>query len=147
MQLKTIILKNISITFFLLSVIFTTNAQKIKIDGVAVVVGENVVLDSDIEKFKQEVEVRSEGKVTITDCEMLEELMKQKLLAHHAIIDSALVSQAEVDDRVNRSIQYFRQEYGSDEKMVAAYGFNDVEDLEVTSIGSKTSLCLLFIIM
>lgn len=130
MQLKTIILKNISITFFLLSVIFTTNAQKIKIDGVAVVVGENVVLDSDIEKFKQEVEVRSEGKVTITDCEMLEELMKQKLLAHHAIIDSAVVSQAEVDDRVNRSIQYFRQEYGSDEKMVAAYGFNDVEDLK-----------------
>ena len=30
---------------------------------VAVVVGKNVVLDSDIDKFKQEVELRSEGKV------------------------------------------------------------------------------------
>jgi len=130
MQLRIMILKNISLITLLLGVIFTTNAQKVKIDGVAVVVGENIVLDSDIEKFKQEVEVRSEGKITISDCEMLEELMEQKLLAHHAIIDSVVVSQAEIDDRVNRSLQYFKQEYGSDEKMVKAYGFNDVEDLK-----------------
>jgi len=131
MQLKTIILKNISITAFVLGTIFTANAQKVKIDGVAVVVGENIVLDSDVEKFKQEVELRSEGKVSISDCEMLEELMEQKLLAHHAIIDSVVVSQPEIDDRVNRSLQFFRQEYGSDEKMVKAYGFNDVQDLKI----------------
>ena len=131
MQLKTITLKNISLTAFLLGAILTSNAQKVKIDGVAVVVGENIVLDSDVEKFKKEVAVRSEGKVTISDCEMLEELMEQKLLAHHAIIDSVVVSQGEVDDRVNRSLQYFKQQYGSEEKMVEAYGFNDVQDLKI----------------
>lgn len=131
MQLKTITLKNISTVFiFLLSIASTVNAQRVKIDGVAVVVGKNVVLDSDIEKFKQEVEVRSEGKVTISDCEMLEELMQQKLMAHHAIIDSVVVSQAEIDSKVERSIQYFTQEYGSEEKVVAAYGFNDMQDLK-----------------
>ena len=130
MQLKTMSLKSINIFILLfLSSVFVLQAQRTKIDGVAVVVGKNVVLDSDIEKFKQEVEIRSEGKISISDCEMLEELMQQKLLAHHAVIDSVIVSQAEVDDRVNRSIQFFKQEYGSEEKVVKAYGFDNVVDL------------------
>ncbi|XRE42006.1 Periplasmic chaperone and peptidyl-prolyl cis-trans isomerase of outer membrane proteins SurA [Tenacibaculum discolor] len=108
----------------------TLNAQGTKIDGVAVVVGKNIVLDSDIDKFKQEVELRSEGKVKISDCEMLEELMQQKLLAHHAVIDSVTVSQSEIDNKVDRSVAFFTQEYGSEEKAVAAYGFNDVEDFK-----------------
>lgn len=131
MQLKTRTLKNISIVFTLfLAGLTTINAQGTKVDGVAVVVGKNIVLDSDIEKFKQEVELRSEGKVKISDCEMLEELMQQKLLAHHAIIDSVTVAQSEIDSRVDRSIAFFTQEYGSEDKVVAAYGFNDIEDLK-----------------
>lgn len=129
MQLKTITLKNISL-FAILLITAIANGQKTKIDGVAVVVGKNIVLDSDIEKFKKEIELRSEGKVKVSDCEMLEELMQQKLLAHHAIIDSVTVTQSEIDSRVNRSIQYFTQEYGSVDKVVAAYGFNDIEDLK-----------------
>ncbi|WP_088324835.1 peptidylprolyl isomerase [Polaribacter tangerinus] len=105
------------------------NAQKIKVDGVAVVIGKNIVLDSDIAKFKKEIELRSEGKVTISDCEMLEELMQQKLLSHHAVVDSVTVSDAEVSSNVDRSIQYFTQQYGSLDKVINAYGFNDLDDL------------------
>lgn len=130
MQLKTETLKNISAVAFMMLSIFMANAQKEKIDGVAVVVGKNIVLDSDIEKFQKEVELRSEGKVTFSNCEMLEQLMQQKLLAHHAVIDSVVVSQSDIDSRVSRSIQYFTQEYGSVDKVVAAYGFNDIEDLK-----------------
>jgi peptidyl-prolyl cis-trans isomerase SurA len=130
---KTIILKYIK--FPLIAAIFglmslQTIAQKVKIDGVAVVVGKNIVLDSDIDKFKQEVELRSEGKITITDCEMLEELMQQKLLAHHAIIDSVIVTDTEVTSRVDRSIQFFTQQYGTVDKVIKAYGFNDLDDLK-----------------
>jgi peptidyl-prolyl cis-trans isomerase SurA len=133
MPQKTIISKYTKL--LLTAIIFAAtalqlNAQKIKIDGVAVVIGKNIVLDSDIAKFKQEIELRSEGKIKITDCEMLEELMQQKLLSHHAIIDSVTVVDAEVNRKVDRSIQYFTQEYGSVEKVVAAYGFNDIEDLK-----------------
>ncbi|CAM1364169.1 Peptidylprolyl isomerase [Tenacibaculum sediminilitoris] len=131
MQFKIKTLKNISIVFTLfLTGLTTLNAQQTKIDGVAVVVGKNIVLDSDIEKFKQEVEERSEGKIKISNCEMLEELMQQKLLAHHAVIDSVTVTQSEVDSKVDRSVAFFTQEYGSEEKAVAAYGFNDIEDLK-----------------
>jgi peptidyl-prolyl cis-trans isomerase SurA len=133
MPQKTIILKFtklLSIAMFFIASTCQLNAQKIKIDGVAVVIGKNIVLDSDIAKFKQEVELRSEGKITITDCEMLEELMQQKLLSHHAIIDSVTVLDAEVNSKVDQSIQFFTQEYGSLDKVIAAYGFNDLDDLK-----------------
>lgn len=129
MPSKTKILKNISIIAFLF-LAHSIVAQKVKIDGVAVVIGKNIVLESDIDKFKQEIAVRSEGKVTISDCEMLEQLMQQKLLAHHAVIDSVTITQAEIDGRVDRSIQFFKQEYGTIEKVVKAYGFNTIEDLK-----------------
>ena len=133
MPQKTIILKFtklLSIVVLFIATTFQLNAQKIKIDGVAVVIGKNIVLDSDIAKFKQEIELRSEGKIKITDCEMLEELMQQKLLSHHAVIDSITVLDVEVNDKVDRSIQFFTQEYGTIEKVVAAYGFNDLDDLK-----------------
>ena len=107
-----------------------TFAQKIKIDGVAVVIGKNIVLDSDIDKFKQEVLTSSEGKIKISDCEMLEQLMLQKLLSHHAIVDSVTVSDSQINSSVENNIAYFKQQYGSVDKMVAAYGFNDEDDLK-----------------
>ena len=133
MQQKTTILKFTKITLLAVFLgLMTINgyAQGIKIDGVAVVIGKNIVLDSDIDKFKQEIEIRSEGKIKISDCEMLEELMQQKLLAHHAIIDSVIVSDPEITSRVDRSVQYFTQQYGSVDKVIKAYGFNDLDDLK-----------------
>lgn len=130
MQLKTKILKNISLVATLLFALINTQAQKIKIDGVAVVIGKNIVLNSDITKFKKEVELRSEGKIKFSDCEMLEQLMEQKLLAHHAVIDSVVVSQKEIDGRVDRSLQFFTQQYGNTEKVLKAYGFSNMEELK-----------------
>lgn len=105
-------------------------AQKVKIDGVGVVVGKNIVLDSDIAKFKLELQNNSERKIKISDCEMLEQLMLQKLLAHHAVIDSIVVTDAEVNSAVDRNIQYFAQQYGGVEKVPAIYGFNSLPELK-----------------
>ncbi len=142
MPFKIKFIKFISSTLFILLFNQTIIAQKVKIDAVGVVVGKNIVLDSDIEKFKLELENSSEGKIKISDCEMLEQLMLQKLLAHHAVVDSIIVSDAEVNDQVERNIQFFSQEYGSIEKVVEAYGFNDIEDLkkELFGIEKENSL-------
>ncbi|MBI9041348.1 peptidylprolyl isomerase [Lutibacter sp.] len=129
-------IKKITILAFLL-VAFTSKAQdslsikseRIKVDGVAVVIGKNIVLDSDIEKFKKELQQRIEGKIEITDCEILEEIMTQKLIAHHAVVDSVVVTDAEVQSEVERNIGYFTQQLGSMEKVLKMYGFNDEEDL------------------
>jgi peptidyl-prolyl cis-trans isomerase SurA len=132
MQQEITILKYTKALLFItfLGLMSTSTFAQVKIDGVAVVIGKNIVLDSDIDKFKQEIEIRSEGKIKISDCEMLEELMQQKLLAHHAVIDSVLVSDPEVNARVERSVQFFTQQYGSVDKVIKAYGFNDLDDLK-----------------
>lgn len=123
-------MKQNTIVIALLLLITGINAQeRIKIDGVAVVVGKNIVLDSDLDKFKKELQQRIEGKLDITDCEILEEIMTQKLIAHHAVIDSIVTSDAEINTEVERNISYFTQQLGTMEKVVKMYGFNDEEDL------------------
>jgi peptidyl-prolyl cis-trans isomerase SurA len=116
-------------SIFLSSYTFLSAQEKQKVDGVAVVVGENIVLDSDVEKFKKEVFASSEGKVTLSNCEMLEQIMLQKLLSHHAVIDSVIVSDVEILSGVERNIAYLTQQLGSIEKVYEMYGFNDENDL------------------
>ncbi len=113
----------------LLSISISGYSQKLKLDGVATVVGKNVVLDSEIEAFKQEYLQLSEGKGEANDCEMLEKIMRRKLLAHHAVIDSVMVSEAEVSSNVQRKIQYFTQQLGSTEKMLEFYGFDSMKEM------------------
>ncbi len=128
-NLKFIKMKKIILLGFILFVAILNAQERVKIDGVAVVIGENIVLDSDIEKFKLEFEQRAEGKFEISTCESLEEIMTQKLLAHHAVIDSVEVSEAEVNSEVERNIAYFTQQLGTIDKVVEMYGFNDEDDL------------------
>ena len=113
----------------LLSFCAVNAQQRIKIDGVAAVVGENVILDSDIDKYKQEVEASSEGKSTFSKCQIIEDIMSQKLLAHQAVIDSVVVSDAEVVSGVERTLAHFKSQIGDMDKVVALYGFDDLDDL------------------
>jgi len=107
----------------------TININRVKLDGVATVVGKNIVLDSEIAAFKLELEQQSEGKMDVSDCEMLEQIMNRKLLSHHAVVDSIVVTDAEVNTTVEQKIAYFLQQLGSEEKLYKFYGFNDMADL------------------
>ena len=134
--------KRILLLFHVFAVVFCMHSQKIKVDGVSVVVGENIVLDSDVQKFKQEVFNNSEGKVTLSDCEMLEQIMLQKLLAHHAVVDSIVISDSEIESGVERNIAYLKQQLGSVEKVYQMYGFDDEDDLrkELLKIEKENTL-------
>jgi len=110
---------------------FQLNAQeKIKVDGVDAVIGKNIVLDSEINSFKEELIQQSGGEIEISNCEMLEQIMHRKLLAHHAVIDSLFVSDAEIEASVQRKLAYFSQQLGSPEKMLEMYGFDTMKDLK-----------------
>jgi len=104
--------------------------EKVKIDGVATVVGDNIVLDSEIDAFKQELIQQSGGQIEISDCEMLEQIMNRKLLAHHAVIDSVIVNEGEIQQQVQRKTDYFTQQLGSPEKMLELYGFDNMKELK-----------------
>lgn len=128
-NLNNIEMKRIILIAMLACFIQTQAQEKVKIDGVATVVGENIVLDSEIAAFKQELIQQSGGKIEITDCEMLEQIMNRKLLAHHAVIDSIIVNEGEIQQQVQRKTDYFTQQLGSVEKMLELYGFDNMKDL------------------
>lgn len=115
----------ISLVFLLNSLSFfgqaDTTKQRIKIDGVAAVIGDYVILDSDIDKAY--VDLQSQGIPTknIERCSLLGKLMEDKLYAHHAEQDSLEVSDSEINDYVGRTIDYFVQELGSMEKVLEFY--------------------------
>ena len=73
---------------------------------------------------------------------MLEQIMIQKLLAHHAVIDSVIVSDAEISSGVERNIAYLKQQLGSIKKVYEMYGFDDEDDLrkELTRIERENTL-------
>ncbi len=95
--------------------------NRIKIDGVSSVIGDYVILDSDIDKMLIEIESQGVSSKSITRCELLGKLMEDKLYAHHAIQDSIEVSDQEVYDYVDQSISYFVEQLGSIEKVLEFY--------------------------
>jgi peptidyl-prolyl cis-trans isomerase SurA len=129
----------------ILSLFFGINTfaqKKIKLDGVAAVIGKNIVLDSDIEKYKIEIEQSGESLADISNCEILEKMMEQKLLAHHAVVDSLVATESTVKPMVDRKIEYFTQQLGSIDKVTALYGFDNLDDLtrELSRIEIESSL-------
>tara|TARA_B100001564_G_C20614261_1_gene659086 strand:- start:153 stop:1442 length:1290 start_codon:yes stop_codon:yes gene_type:complete len=98
---------------------------RFKLDGVASVVGDYVILDSDIDKTFSEMESQGIPTKNVTKCELLGKLMEDKLYAHHAIQDSLEVSDTEIYSYVDQSIEYFTEQLGSLDKVLEFYNKKD----------------------
>src|SRR3989337_339552 len=66
------------------------------VDGIIAVVGDKIILKSELEN--QLVSIKSQGIIIDNDtkCQIIEELLYQKLLIHHAEIDSVSITEAQV---------------------------------------------------
>ncbi len=80
---------------------------RIKVDGIVAVVGDYVVLDSDIDLMYRELQAQNVPIKDVKRCELLGKLMEDKLYAHQAIQDSIIVTDAEVRETMSRQIDYF----------------------------------------
>ena len=119
---------NILFLFFYINTLFlnaqqnlSVKLQRIKVDGVSAVVGDYVILESDIDKAIVEMESQGISAKNITRCELLGKLMEDKLYAHSAVQDSLEVSDQEIYDYVDQSIAYFTEQLGSIEKVLEFY--------------------------
>ncbi len=99
----------------------TDDRNKIKVDGVASVVGDYVILDSDIDRMYVDMKSQGISIKGVSRCELLSKLMEDKLYAHHAIQDSLEISDQEIYDYVGQSIDYFIEQLGSIEKVLEFY--------------------------
>lgn len=108
--------KTLILIVFNLSV-FAQN-QPLSVDGIVAAIGDQIILKSDIIFQKQALS--QEGKV-LSDCDMLKEISLEKLLIHHAAIDSVEVTNEEIDESIDRRIQQLVAQIGSERKMEEYY--------------------------
>ncbi|MCK9450560.1 MAG: peptidylprolyl isomerase [Bacteroidales bacterium] len=103
--------------------------QKQVIDQVAAVVGKNVILQSDIEN--QYIQYRLQrgisGSAEAIRCQILEDLLFQKLMLNQAEVDSITVTDDQVKQEMERRLRYFINELGSQEKLEAYYNKSLIE--------------------
>ena len=106
------------------------SAQSNVVDKIVAIVGEEIILKSDIEnEFLSE---QSQGIISSSSdyrADILEKQLIQKLLVSQAKIDSIVVTEDEVEAEVNSRIQYFTSVLGSKER-VESYFNKTIADIK-----------------
>lgn len=131
MRLKKRNLKFISKPLVVLLIATTSvfaQPKKQKIDGVIGVVGEYVILDSDIDLEFIQLKAQGVDIKNITRCELFGKQLEDKLYAHQAIQDSIIVTDQEVNDFMNQQIDAMVEQVGSLDKVVQFYNKKDEDD-------------------
>jgi peptidyl-prolyl cis-trans isomerase SurA len=121
-------------TLFVLIVLAVTTLQaqpkKQKIDGVAAVVGDYVVLDSDIDLMLIELRANGVSSEDVSRCELLGKLLEDRLYAHHAVQDSLVVTDEEVRSFMDEQLGVMVEQLGSMDKVVKYYNKKNVDDFK-----------------
>ncbi len=119
-------MKSIFKTIVLLVSILSINqlqAQKSEpIDKIIAVVGREIILLSEVEN--QVLQLQSQGYYTSGNlrCEVLEQMLFSKLMANQAKLDSVEVSDAEINDEMERRLSMYITQIGSEKKLEEFYG-------------------------
>lgn len=124
-------LKNTLLT--VLAVIGFANAQaqesaKKRIDGVVGVVGDYVVLDSDIDNTYIQAKATGYDTAKLSRCELLGTLLENKLFTHQAIQDSIVILDEEINSRMDSQIDRMVEQAGSVDEVVKYYNKKSYEE-------------------
>ncbi|HED11834.1 MAG TPA: parvulin peptidyl-prolyl isomerase [Caldithrix abyssi] len=113
-----------------LAIMLTTQllpAQQL-VDGIAVVVGKEIILRSEIEQYMRNVLMQNRidpqknpEMVERIRVRTINSLVEQKLLKEQATIDTITVDPEYVDQKLNERIQYLIQRVGSEEQLEKAF--------------------------
>lgn len=116
------------LTFSLLITLFAwgqENEQKPQtvLDEIVAVVGKNIILQSDIETQYLQYRMQGyiEGSSSTIKCDILKDLIFQKLLLNQADIDSIVVGPSQVEQELDRRFRYYITQFGSQEKLEEYY--------------------------
>lgn len=113
-------MKILFFSFIFLS--FGSFGQKIQIDKIAAQIGENIILQSDIEAQKMQAVSSGFELTPEMDCQILEDLMFQNLLLNQAELDSIVITDGAVDADMENRVRMIEQQIGSRQKMEEFYG-------------------------
>lgn len=99
-------------------------AQDKVVDRIIAVVGQNMVLESDIESQYLQAKMQGsiEGASRTVKCQILESMLLQNVMLNQAELDSVQVSDSEVEQSLDQRLHYFISQFGSQEKLEEYYG-------------------------
>ncbi|MCG3166950.1 MAG: Chaperone SurA [Bacteroidia bacterium] len=97
------------------------------VDKIIAVVGSNIIMMSDVEAQYLQILGQGYAEDPTIKCDLLEELLFQKLLVNQARLDSVEVSDEQVEEELNRRLRYFIGQIGSEEKLEEYYKKSIVE--------------------
>ncbi|OFY82501.1 MAG: hypothetical protein A3F72_00160 [Bacteroidetes bacterium RIFCSPLOWO2_12_FULL_35_15] len=98
------------------------NAQGKVIDRIIAVIGENTILQSELETQYQQMVAAQEPVDQNSHCKLMEELLYQKLLLAQAQKDSLFATETQIEQELDRRLRFYIQQFGSEEKFSAFYG-------------------------
>ena len=114
--------------FLLLTTTIAFAQKKEKVDGVVAVVGDYIVLDSDIDLEFIQLKAQGIDTKNITRCELFGKQLEDKLYAHQAIQDSIVVTDAEVNSYMNEQIDAMVEQVGGMDKVLKFYKKKNEEE-------------------
>ncbi|TSD63906.1 peptidylprolyl isomerase [Inquilinus sp. KBS0705] len=111
-------MRKIGLSILNILLVFTiAKAQTRTLDKIAAVVGNSIVLQSDIELQYAQYLVSGQQPNPSVKCLILQRQLTQKLLAQQAVIDSVQVKDEDVDSEVDRRMRSFIQRAGGQERL------------------------------
>ena len=120
--------KKFLLTFLLISSSIAFAQKKEKVDGVVAVIGEYIVLDSDIDLEFVQLKAQGIDTKNISRCELFGKQLEDKLYAHQAIQDSIVVTDAEVNSYMHEQIDAMVEQIGGMDKMLKFYKKKNEEE-------------------
>ncbi len=122
-------LSRLFIAFLFCIQVISAQNSKTKVDGVASVIGDYLILETDIDRSLIELKSQNIDTKEITRCQLLGKLMEDKLYVSQAIQDSIKISDEEIRDGVNRRIDFLVEQIGDIQKVVKFYNKEDEQSL------------------
>ena len=110
------------IYYFLLLALTSFSLSAQSIDKIEAVIGDEIILTSEIES--QYLQYLSQGNIKSNEirCQIVEDLLFQKLLLNQAKLDSLVVSDDEIEAEVSKRLSYFENQLGSVQKVEDYFG-------------------------
>lgn len=101
-----------------------------KIEGISAVVGDYMVLYTDIDKAIIEMEASDIPTAGVTRCQLLAKLMEDKLYAHHAVIDTTIsLDEDRIRAYTGQQIDYLVANMGSEQTVLDFYQKQSIDAL------------------
>jgi peptidyl-prolyl cis-trans isomerase SurA len=119
------IIRNITIAVLFCIAALHLSAQPgnpVVVDKIIAIVGDQIVLQSDLEKLMMDLTFPDSNARWEARCEAVKGAIYQKLILNQSYLDSLKVSDDQVDNEMNRRMDYFISQIGSKEKLEEYYG-------------------------